>query len=106
MKKKKRIFYLLLSFSIIYLLVAYLLNNFRFESMMYHHYYSESSSMIFYLNSIAIWLGFSSFLILILLAFDKGVKKPKDLKELLDNRLERGEISINEYNEILKMVKK
>ncbi len=106
MKKKKTIFYLLLSFSIIYLLAAYLLNNFRVGSMMYYHYYVGTSNVLDYFNSIVLWLGITSFLIIILLSFDAGVKKPQDLKKILDNRLERGEITLEEYIELLRLVSK
>ena len=85
MKKKKTIFYLLLGFSSVYLLVAYFLNNFRFGSMMYHHFYSETSNVLFYTNSIIIWIWVSSLFIIILLSFGSGVKEPLDFKEILNN---------------------
>jgi len=101
MKKKKGLIYVLLSISIGYLFYSYLFANYGFGMMNHHYgYYDDYSRTMYYLNAILVFISYTVIIVLtIILLSNKSVPK-KYAMTILDERLSKGEISVNDYQKI------
>ncbi|PAT01317.1 hypothetical protein CI105_06995 [Candidatus Izimaplasma bacterium ZiA1] len=106
MKNKKTVFIILLGFTVTYFLVSYFIDRSRYTFMMYHHNYSTISSPLYYINGFILFVGLTSLLIVVMLSFDKSNNKLGNFKAILDERLAAGEITIDEYNDIMNSINK
>ena len=106
MKKKKALIYFLLSISIGYLFYSYLFTDYSFVMMNHHYgYYDDSSSAMYYLNSGLVFISYTVIIIsAIILLFNKTVSKDYYMT-ILDERLSKGEISIDDYQKIKGTIK-
>lgn len=107
MRKKETIFYLLICVSIGYLLYNYLFSEFNYGMMGHHYgYYDDFSWTNFYISR---GLEIGAYLLIILssvfLIKNKRSTHNSSLS-ILDNRLSRGEISIEEYSRIKRIINK
>jgi uncharacterized membrane protein len=106
MNKKTIILLFAILISLSYFIFSYLNNGFGNDVMMFHHGYSTQSNFMYYTNGIFLWLGFSSLLILLFINKERSNGNQKYLTNILDTRLSRGEITIEEYKEIKDTIEK
>ena len=66
--------------------------------MMYHSYPSNLG----YVDLIFLWLGLSSFVLLVIDFVPKAAKRESKAVEILNTRLSTGELSVEEYKKIKK----
>ncbi|QVK19068.1 hypothetical protein KHQ81_05020 [Mycoplasmatota bacterium] len=104
MKGKKIIFFCILLVSVSYLIGSFIICGFNTMPIMYHHYYRKTFNYWYLPNNIFIWLGLVSIIILLILS--SYSKKERKALEILEKRLSTGEISIEEFKEISKELKK
>lgn len=105
MKKKKGLMYSLLSISVGYLLYNYLFTDYRFLMMNHHYgYFDDYSRIVYYLNGSLVFISYTVIIIsIIILLSNKGVSKDYSMW-ILDERLSKGEISIDDYREIKRTI--
>ena len=101
MKKKKGLIYFLLSISIGYLFYNYLFTDYGFGMMNHHYgYYDDYSRIMYYLNSSLVFVSYTVIIIsTIILASNKTVSKKYSMT-ILDQRLSKGEISVEDYQNV------
>ena len=89
-----------------YLIYNYLFLGNKYGMMSNHHgYYDNYSQPFYYLHNGLLVLA-SAFLIIIFLVYvNKKFSSSSDAMRILDNRLSNGDISINEYQSIKKVIK-
>jgi uncharacterized membrane protein len=101
MKKKNGLIYVLLSISIGYLFYNYLFTDYGFGMMNHHYgYYDDYSRIMYYLNSSLLFISYTVIIIsAIILLSSKTVSKNYSMT-ILDERLSKGELSIEDYQKI------
>lgn len=101
MSKKKTLLYSLISLSVGFLLYNYIFTDYKYGMMRHHYgYYDGFSINSFYLNSA---LVFVAYVVIILCLFTLIYKKQKSKSNaitILDNRLSKGDITLEEYKKI------
>lgn len=106
MKMKKGMIYGLLSISIGYLVYNYLFTDYRYGMMMNHHYvyYDDYSRILYYLNSGLIFIAYTGIIIAIIILLSQRTLPRNNISTILDERLKKGEISIEEYKKIKSVI--
>lgn len=104
MKNKNTIFYVLLLMSIGYLLYSYTFVDYRYGMMMDHHYDYYGSRLVAnnFVDSIFVFIAYSLITLSLIVILPKKWKSSKNTFIILDTRLSKGEISIDEYRLIKK----
>lgn len=100
MKKKNIIIYPLLSLSTGFLLYRYFFTDVSYGMMRHHGYYDGYSSFNYYVNSLLIFIACSVIFICLMLLYSQKAHSKNTALTILNDRLSRGEISIEEYREI------
>ncbi|GEM_PF-1407663 len=103
MKTKKGLIYFLISISVGYLFYNYLFTDYGYSyGMMSHHYgyYDNYSGFSYYLNAILVFISYSIIIIGTILLVKKKTESRNDSLTILDERLSKGEISIEEYQKV------
>ena len=108
MKRNKGLIYTLLGLSIGYLLYNYLFTDYRFGMMMNHHYgyYDDYPSLMYYLNGGMVLLAYTVIIISTISLLSNKTSPKNEALTILDERLSKGEISIDEYQEIKGVINK
>jgi len=98
MNNKKGLFFVLIGVSIGYLIYNFLSVDYEYGIMMNHHgYYDNYSSNLYYLNSVLVFLSYFTIIISTIILLSNKSTLKKSSMTILDQRLSKGEISIEEY---------
>ncbi len=105
MKRSKGLIYFLLSISIGYLFYNYLSTDYGYGMMSHHYgYYDNYSGIEYYLNTGLVVISY----LLIIICTISLVNMKKDSTNyalvILDERLSKGDISIDEYKNIKEVI--
>lgn len=72
--------------------------------MMYHHYFgSREDNWLFYVNTVLLWILVFGTVIYVIGFLNQSHQK--NYKEILKERLAKGEISIEQYEELVDLLK-
>jgi uncharacterized membrane protein len=101
MKKKKGLIYVLLSISTGYLFYNYLFTDYGFGMMNHHYgYYDDYSRIMYYLNSSLVFVSYTVIIISTIILLSNKTESTNYAMTILDERLSKGEISVEEYQKI------
>lgn len=107
MKKKNTLLYFLLSISVGFLMYNYIFSDYRYGMMRHHYgYYDGSSAYNYYLNSLLVFIAYLCIVIGTMFLIISNQKSKNNAMILLDDRLSRGEISVEEYKAIKEIITK
>jgi uncharacterized membrane protein len=107
MKKKKGLIYVLLSISIGYLFYNYLFTDYGFGMMNHHYgYYDDYSRITYYLNSSLVFISYTIIIVSTLILITSKTESKDYSMTILDERLSKGEISVDEYRKIKGVINK
>ncbi len=106
MRKKKGLIYALLGISIGYLFYYYLFTDYSFGMMMNHHYgyYDDYSSVMYYLNGGLAFAAYTVIIISTIILLSNKTRSKDYSMTILDERLSKGEISVDDYKKIKEMI--
>ncbi len=100
MKRKNVLIYGLLSISVGYLIYNYLSTDYSYGMMSNHHgYYDNYSSNSYYLNSFLVFISYAVLIISTIILLSKKSVSTNHATTILDQRLSKGEISLEDYRE-------
>ncbi|MEC9485843.1 MAG: hypothetical protein UMR38_08280 [Candidatus Izemoplasma sp.] len=104
--KKNYVVYPMLIASIGYLFYYYLLSGYNSGFMMMHHmgYYDNFSSTSYFINIGLLILAYIGLIAAILILVSKQTSQSNNALEILNERLTKGEISLEEYREIKRTI--
>ncbi|XMB71466.1 hypothetical protein RJI07_04940 [Mycoplasmatota bacterium WC30] len=104
--RKKAIVYILISVSIGYLFYYYTFTDYGYGMMMNHHYdyYDGFSRTAYYLNAILVFVSYTIIIISTIFLITKKTVSKNNSMIILDERLSKSEISIEEYQKIKRVI--
>ena len=107
MKKNKGLIYVLLSISIGYLFYNFLFTDYGYGMMNHHYgYYDDYSRIVYYLNSSLIFISYSVIIVSTIILFSNKTESNNYYMTILDERLSKGELSVDEYQKIKEAINK
>ena len=105
MKKKKELIYFLLSISVGYLFYYYVFTDYGFSMMGGHYgYYESYSGFTYYLKTSLLFLSYAVIITGIIILLNDKTKSKSQAMIVLDERLLKGGISIEEYKNIKRVI--
>ena len=94
-----------MSISIGFLFYNYSFTDYGYGMMAHHYgYYDSYSGLTYYLNMSFVIISYSVIIIGTIALLSMKTKPPKNSLKILDERLSKGEISIDEYQNIQRIV--
>jgi len=88
-----------------YIIFDYLNGGFDYQNVMYNHMYSNQSNTGYILNSVLIMIILFSVIILVLSFQKNPMNSSSNVVKILDVRLSKGEITIEEHKELMEVLK-
>lgn len=105
MKRKKGLIYILMSISIGFLFYNYLFTDYGYGMMAHHYgYYDSYSGLTYYLNMSLVIISYSVIIIGTIFLLNMKTEPTKNSLKILDERLSKGEVSIEEYQKIKRVI--
>jgi len=105
MKHIRVILIVLIGSSLGYLIYDYVNGGFKYQNVMVHHMYSNQSDFSYFVNSVLMTVIIVSVIFLVF-SFKKNTRNGKTTAlQILDLRLSKGDISMEEYNDIKEALK-
>lgn len=101
MKAKRIVLLVVFMVSVSYFLLSSSGTGYPYYMPMMYHAYSNSLG---YVDLIFLWLGLSSFVLLVIDFIPKAVKKEPHALYVLNERLSRGDMSVEDYKKIKKEI--
>jgi len=107
MRKNNSIIYIMLSLSMGYLIYKFIFTEYSYGMMSHHYgYYDNYSGFEYYLHGGLTLLAYSTIVIGVLLLISKSRISNNNAYSILDQRLSKGELSIEEYQKIKDTIQK